>query len=81
MDWGATYTYQKDDYQQTCDYCGCVFRVEVPGQKGHEESEEYFCPECHREYRTRASNSPRVTKVSDRTDGKTDSAPEIKDEK
>jgi len=36
MDWGATYTYQKGDFKQTCDYCGCVFEFQVPGQKGHE---------------------------------------------
>ena len=36
--------YSKDSFNQTCDYCGCVFRVDVPGQKGHEESEEYYCP-------------------------------------
>lgn len=29
----ATIGYQKDDFQQTCDCCGAVFRVEVPGQK------------------------------------------------
>lgn len=56
---------------QTCSFCGAVFHVEVPGQKGHEESEEYYCPECGTEYRTRASNSPRVTLVSPRTDGLT----------
>jgi len=72
MDWSAIYTYEKDNFEQTCDYCGCVFRVIVPGQKGHEESEEYFCPECHKEFRIRASNSPKVIKISGRTDGRTD---------
>jgi hypothetical protein len=44
----------------------------APGQKGHEESEEYYCPECRKEYRMRASNSPRVTLIKPRTDGRID---------
>lgn len=64
------YGYQKDNFDQTC-HCGAVFEVNVPGQVGHEESEEYYCPECGCEYKTRASNSPRVTLKSKRTDGKT----------
>ena len=67
----AAVGYQKDDFQKTCDCCGAVFRVEVPGQKGHEESEEYYCPECSKEFRCRASNSPWVSLVSKRTDGLT----------
>lgn len=31
----ATIGYQKDNFEQTCDCCGAVFRVVVPGQKGH----------------------------------------------
>ncbi len=56
--------------RQTCDTCGAVFRVDVPRQAGHEESEEYYCPECNREYRVRASNSPTVTLITPRTDKK-----------
>lgn len=67
-----TFDYEKSNHEQTCDYCGCVFQVEAPGQIGHEESEEYYCPECKKEYQTRASNSPRVTLIKSRTDGKTD---------
>lgn len=59
----ASYGYEKDDFEQTCS-CGAVFRVQVPGQKGHEESEEYYCPECNTEYSYRASNSPQVTLIS-----------------
>lgn len=66
----AAYGYIKDDFEQTCDDCGAKFRVVVPGQKGHEESEEYYCPECGKEYRVRASNTPSVTLISKRTDGK-----------
>jgi Zn finger protein HypA/HybF involved in hydrogenase expression len=65
----ATIGYQKDDFEQTCDCCGAVFQVVVPGQSGHEEPEEYYCPECHKEFKCRASNSPRVSLISKRTDG------------
>ncbi len=68
---GPTFGYEKDNFERECDYCGCVFKVEVPGQKGHEEPEEYYCPECNKEYKCRASNSPNVTMVSPRADGKT----------
>ena len=68
----ATFGYEKSNHEQTCDYCGCVFQVVAPGQKGHEEPEEYYCPECNKEYKTRASNSPTVTLIKPRTDGKTD---------
>ncbi|SHL55613.1 hypothetical protein [Fibrobacter sp. UWH4] len=67
----AAHGYLKDDFEQTCDNCGAVFRVTVPGQKGHEESEEYYCPECGKEYHVRASNSPSVILIAGRTDGKT----------
>lgn len=66
------YEYQKNKYQQTCDKCGAVFDVIVPGLKGHEESEEYFCPECFMMYMTRASNTPKVILITKRTDGKID---------
>ena len=56
---------------ETCGFCGCIFRVDAPELRGHMESEEYYCPECHSEYRTRASNTPHVTLISGRTDGRT----------
>ena len=66
----AAHGYIKDDFIQPCDVCGAKFRVVVPGQKGHEEPEEYYCPECGKEYYVRASNTPSVTLISKRTDGK-----------
>jgi transposase-like protein len=65
--------YQKDKFEQTCDNCGARFEVVVPGQKGHEESEGYCCPECQKEFTVRASNSPTVQLIAPRTDGKTES--------
>lgn len=64
-----SYPYEKDSFDQTCS-CGAVFNVSVPGQEGCEEPEEYYCPECRREYKTRASNTPTVRLISPRTDGK-----------
>lgn len=55
----------------TCDCCGAVFRVEITEQSGHNDVEEYYCPECHKEFTCRASISPRVTLISARTDGLT----------
>ncbi|MEI7639481.1 MAG: hypothetical protein WCJ37_19355 [Syntrophus sp. (in: bacteria)] len=72
MDWGATKCYLKSETNEKCDYCGCVFRLTVPGQKGHEDDESYHCPECDKIFFVRASNSPTVTKISSRTDGKID---------
>lgn len=67
--------YLKSKSNQTCTFCGAIFHVEVPGQKGHEEPEKYYCPECSAEYQVRASNSPRVTLVSPRTDSQTKKNP------
>lgn len=61
--------YEKNKFEKQCS-CGAKFEVIVPGLEGHEESEEYFCPECFCLYKTRASNSPMVTLISTRTDGK-----------
>ncbi|MGG2065436.1 hypothetical protein [Bacillus sp. S14(2024)] len=68
-DWAARNSFYRD-YKDNCNFCGCEFRVEVPTQDGHNESEEYYCPECYKEYKVRASNSPRVTLISGRTDGR-----------
>ena len=67
--WSATHAYPDKDYDMTCDYCGCVFNVKTQLQDGHNESEEYYCPECNQEFRTRACISPTVTLISERTDG------------
>lgn len=71
-DWTARNTYYGGDSTEICDYCGCEFTVSVPLQDGHNETEEYYCPDCHKEFKTRASLSPVVRKIKNRTDGKTD---------
>ena len=59
--------------EQKCSYCGCKFKVNIPLSDGHNEREEYSCPECGKEYRARACMTPRVTLLTPRTDGRTDS--------
>lgn len=70
-DWSSRNAYLGRDTEEKCNYCGCVYRVVVSLQDGHNETEEYYCPDCHKEYKTRACNSPLVSKISGRTDGKT----------
>lgn len=73
MNIAATIPYSGGDFEKKCDYCGCTYRVQVTLQDGHNESEEYWCPECNKESKIRASITPNVTLISPRTDGKTDS--------
>lgn len=61
--------YEKENFVQTC-HCGALFKVIVSGQIGHEELEEYYCPECNQEYIIRASNTPFTKLITSRTDGK-----------
>lgn len=70
--WTATHAYNDKDFEETCDYCGCLFRLQTQLQDGHNEPEEYYCPECNKEYRIRACITPTVTLISVRTDGRTD---------
>lgn len=67
----------KGEFDKTCSYCGAVFHVVVPGLAGHEESEEYLCPECGDVNWTRASNTPSTTLISPRTDGRTTKSPSL----
>jgi transposase-like protein len=55
------YGYEKYIFKQVCEICGSEFKVTCPGQKGHEEREEYYCPVCRQEFTCRASKPPKVT--------------------
>ncbi len=66
------YSYIKDEFKQTCTNCGAIFEVIASGLDGHNEPEEYFCPECSYMYKIKASLSPNVKLISKRTDGKMD---------
>lgn len=74
-DWSARNAYPGRSFEETCPYCGCVYRVETLLQDGHNDSEEYWCPECSYEKTIRACITPTVTKISGRTDGRTTNAP------
>ena len=67
----AMYPYKDKDWNVDCDYCGCVFRLQTELQDGHNEKEEYYCPECDKEFKIRARITPTVTLISKRTDGRT----------
>jgi hypothetical protein len=69
-------------FQQTCGYCGCVFRVEITWQtsysyKAGRDTQSYSCPECRRECRIKTSTAPEVTLLSKRTDNRTGPCPVI----
>ena len=70
-DYTARYPYPDKDFEQTCDFCGCVFSVQSQLQDGHNDREEYYCPECLKEFGIRACITPQVTLIKGRTDGRT----------
>lgn len=70
-DWTARNPYPGSCYDQTCSFCGAILRVESQLQDGHNEREEYYCPECHKEYGVRACFSPTVELIKGRSDGRT----------
>lgn len=64
------------DFEQTCGYCGCVFRVEITwlvsySYKPNRDTQVYSCPECCRDSRVKTSTEPHLTLISRRTDGRT----------
>lgn len=68
------------DFQQTCGFCGCVFRVEITwpisfSYKASQETQAYSCPECQRDLRIRTATAPLLTLIARRTDGRTGSCP------
>lgn len=69
-DWAARNPYPGNSYNETCRFCGAVFHVEVMLQDGHNESEEYYCPECYKKYKIRACITPSVTLIRKRTDNR-----------
>ena len=54
MDYGATIT-TSEERSHACDNCGTEPSITYARQAGHNESEEYFCPECNKMYPVRSS--------------------------
>ena len=73
MDYAATIqTTDGNDY--TCDNCGAEFSVTYARQTGHNEREDFYCPECDKRFYVRASlpiMSQNIRLTKPRTDGKT----------
>ncbi len=68
------------DFQQTCGFCGCVFRVEITWRttysyKLNQDTQAYSCPECRRDSRIKTSTEPRIVLLSKRTDGRSGPCP------
>lgn len=63
MDWTATHSYLESDHIEECSNCGCKFRVKIYKQAGHNDTEEYYCPNCRKEFKVRACNTPEVYKI------------------
>jgi hypothetical protein len=62
-DWAARNSYLDNEDEMRCE-CGCLFKVIIFKQDGHNEREEYYCPDCNKEYSAMASLPPRVIKLS-----------------
>ena len=62
-----TTLFTKDDFEQECDLCGCLFRVKLTGQEGQEEEKKYQCPDCGKTFTVRTSRTPEVIKMKRRT--------------
>lgn len=72
MDVASTIPYG-ENFKHNCDYCGAEIEVSITRQTAHNEKEDYYCPECDKEYFSRASLPIRhVVLLKPRTDNKTD---------
>ena len=73
MDYNAIFPSWNRDVV-TCEECGAVFSVNYSTQAGHNEREEYRCPECSTEHFIRASlqiMNNDIQLITGRTDGRT----------
>jgi hypothetical protein len=61
-DWTARNPYLDGEGEVRCE-CGCIFKVSIIKQDGHNEREKYYCPDCNKEYSAMASLPPRVVKL------------------
>jgi hypothetical protein len=63
------------DFQQTCGFCGSVFRVAITWPTvfsyTQHQDEVYACPECHQPSKIKSSSPPLIMLLVTRTDGRT----------
>lgn len=72
MDIASTIPYGESSIH-SCDYCGAEIEVNITKQSGHNEPEDYYCPECNKKFSTWASVPIRdIVLLKKRTDGKND---------
>ena len=64
--------FQRSSFDKTCSYCGARVQVFVSREAGSDESQDYACPECNKQYTTHAALEPVVSLLAPRSDGKTD---------
>lgn len=63
MEWSVTHQYLDYSGEEICENCGCKFHIKVFKQAGHNEREEYRCPDCGKAYFIRACNTPEIHKI------------------
>jgi len=74
MDYASTFS-SSENHSHNCDYCGAEIGVTITKQTGHNEREEYNCPECTKTYSVRASlpiMPYNIKLLNPRNDGRTD---------
>lgn len=75
VDRSATHTYPRDDSKETCDYCGWSCRNQFQAKRVMKKTNNTVVLNVTRRS-LYALKTPRVTKISDRTDGRTCRWPE-----
>lgn len=63
---------ERSSFEKSCVYCGARLHVALSRQRGSDEEHDFACPECGKEYTTRAAVEPVVSVLAPRSDGKND---------
>ena len=61
MDYESTQRYVREEFDKTCDGCGCKFHVGVSSAPEQEVGEEYKCPSCGKAFPVAAALPPDIT--------------------
>jgi DNA-directed RNA polymerase subunit RPC12/RpoP len=73
MDYASTFS-SIESHSHACDNCGAEISLNISRQSGHNEKEEYYCPECNKRFTVSASlpiMPNDIQLLGRRTDGKT----------